>query len=552
MKLRYLKLNTRFRSLPAGFEIIFQTGRLHHVEMETFSPFCFVGLNGSGKSNILQALSNIFYHLECIYLEYRPQGFEQTRNYHNGFNSTICYPDAYELGYYQYVNNEIVEINISKDSNKRPIIKEGETIIESFRVKDYLPDLVVGYSSGENEIISLPFLKMRFLHLDEYLHKLSNQLGYNRPEGRMVYIDKEYSQAILITNFLIQESKVLEPVMRVVGIKNIQSFQLVIRQNRKIGLSSEYLKSTTEKNKTKELTTLINDTITKFKSCSTSYHYDESEEALYLDYWINDATKKAFRLHFGDDALELFRAFQILFTLNLGHVNRETKTQLYHSNSLYVNEIVPTLALDQRVVKFRDFLIEKKGIKETILNKSLSDGEHQFLHTMGICLLLRKSSVLFLFDEPETHFNPSWRAKFISTLQSCLKQEEVNISRRISHELLITTHSPFIISDCKPDKVIIFSKNGNNVSVSTAAKKRFNTFGTSVNIITEEIFDKDESIGDLSLELINEIKNRVYNTTEDVQQAKEDSRFVGESSQKTLLFMKLLQIEEKIRTQNND
>ena len=64
--------------------------------------------------------------------------------------------------------------------------------------------------------------------------------------------------------------------------------------------------------------------------------------------------------------------------------------------------------------------------------------------------------------------------------------------------------------------------------------------------------DFESSIGDLSLELINEIKNRVYNTTEDVQQAKEDSRFVGESSQKTLLFMKLLQIEEKIRTQNND
>ncbi len=552
MKLRYLKLNTPFRSLPAGFEITFQTERLHHEQMEEFSPFCFVGLNGSGKSNILQALSNIFYHLECIYLEYIPQEFVQTKNVPNGFDASKGILDAYELGYYQYVTNEVAEINISKKIGEKPVIKVGDTIVESSRVKDYLPDLVVGYSSGENEIISLPFFKMRFLHLDEYLYKLSSQLAYGQPEGRMVYIDKEYSQAILLTNFLMQDENNLKPVMDVVGIKKIQSFQLIIRQNRKVNLSSEYLKATGESEKTKELTTLIYPTIKKFINCSTAHYYDEKTESLYLDYWINEATKQAFKHHFFDDSLELFRSFQILFTLNLEHVNRQTKTQIYHSNSLYVNEIIPTVSSDQRVVRFKDFWIEKKGVKEPILSKALSDGEHQLLHSVGICLLLRKSSSLFLFDEPETHFNPSWRAKFIRTLQNCLKQDEIDINRRISHQLLITTHSPFIVSDCKPDKVVIFSKRGNDVSVSTAAKRRFNTFGTSVNIITEEIFDKDESIGDLSLELINEIKNRVFNSIEDIQQAKEDSRFVGESSEKTLLFMKLLQIEEKIRKQNND
>ncbi|MGY0039660.1 AAA family ATPase [Pedobacter sp. NJ-S-72] len=84
-------------------------------------------------------------------------------------------------------------------------------------------------------------------------------------------------------------------------------------------------------------------------------------------------------------------------------------------------------------------------------NKSLSDGEHQFLHAMGICLLFRNSNSLFLMDEPETHFNPDWRSKFISTLKDCLDQK----NQTYLSELLITSHSPFIVSDCFQENVLI-------------------------------------------------------------------------------------------------
>ncbi|KEM52370.1 hypothetical protein AD47_5049, partial [Escherichia coli 6-319-05_S4_C3] len=35
-----------------------------------------------------------------------------------------------------------------------------------------LPQYVLGYSSGENEILSLPFFKMRFVQFDEYYNAL--------------------------------------------------------------------------------------------------------------------------------------------------------------------------------------------------------------------------------------------------------------------------------------------------------------------------------------------------------------------------------------------
>ena len=61
MKLLHLKIDSEkgFRSLRKGFEIYF-----HHSdnldEMRKFHPFCLVGLNGCGKSNVLEALAYIF------------------------------------------------------------------------------------------------------------------------------------------------------------------------------------------------------------------------------------------------------------------------------------------------------------------------------------------------------------------------------------------------------------------------------------------------------------------------------------------------------------
>jgi len=59
MKLVRFKLDTAFRSLPEGFEVHFlreqEWGRCFD-----FAPFCLAGRNGSGKSNILEALAAIF------------------------------------------------------------------------------------------------------------------------------------------------------------------------------------------------------------------------------------------------------------------------------------------------------------------------------------------------------------------------------------------------------------------------------------------------------------------------------------------------------------
>lgn len=92
-----------------------------------------------------------------------------------------------------------------------------------------------------------------------------------------------------------------------------------------------------------------------------------------------------------------------MLTLNLYKVSDNLKTDSYRSTSHYVSETVPTLASDERIMRFKFVRFTKQGVEEPMMLKELSDGEHQLLHSLGLCLLFRETNSLFLLDEPETH-----------------------------------------------------------------------------------------------------------------------------------------------------
>nr|WED70075.1 AAA family ATPase [Pectobacterium colocasium] len=145
----------------------------------------------------------------------------------------------------------------------------------------------------------------------------------------------------------------------------------------------------------------------KLKRCATLHFHDEATDTLILDYRVNGATRQAFQENFDGSALALFQAFQVLLSLNLYTVSDTLKANLYRSNSHYVSETVPTLASDQRIMRFKNFYFTKQGVEKPMLLKELSDGEHQLLHSLGLCLLFRETNSLFLLDEPENTLQPA-------------------------------------------------------------------------------------------------------------------------------------------------
>lgn len=615
MKLLRLKLNTPFRSLPKEFEVKFlddwnwdrsfkTSDYQDYLRCFKFNPYCFAGLNGSGKSNVLEALAAIFYHIECIHLEYRPDGFESEEDARTkddgvslpkGFASNHSNPDAFELEYL-IPNDRIVprdpwpkqddwpvfHIRIRKKARQRPEIhwlnklrsgEVAETELTRAEIKAYLPTYILGYSSGHNETLSLPFFKMRFIHFDEYRDKVAKDDYYGKPEGRMIYLDDQFSQAILLCHFLFPSKAVTKVFEEKVGLKGIRCFRIIIRRHHRIAISSELLQSISvedQKGKAKttvELTSKLSGhyddknqlqlaLIDKLIKCSTAHYEDSSGYPdgescdLYLDYLINDATRRAFHVHFGEasggdkdlnkarSALNLFQSLQTLLTLNHYQVDETTKADLYHSRSLYLNETIPMPASHERIMRFKDFELTKKGVNDPLYGKSLSDGEHQLIHTIGLCLLYRHESALFLLDEPETHLNPDWRASYISTLRAALEADES--TSKVMREVLLTSHSPFIISDCHKENVLVFTKDTMTQKV-TCDRPQFQTFGASATLITNEIFDRPETIGDFANDELKRLESLAGQVDQNpLQLARQLDRALGDSIEKTLAINRIL------------
>lgn len=586
MKIIRLKITdpAGFRSLPCGFEHHFRTDWSLQDELaqpEGFAPFVCAGPNGSGKSNLLEVLAAIFFQLEVqrVRRSFLPEALQDV--------SLDLSPVAFELDYLIKLPKEyrtsgsptFAHVLVIKEAGESPWLRwenKAEFLIDGIEFSQtndeerdlLLPQYVLGYSSGENEILSLPFFKMRFVQYDEYANSLVKQLPYpGRSDARLAYLDNGFSQAILLCNLLFQDDATLQPFREDVGIEALREFRIILRRSIELRPEQLIAFASEDENARQSLEDIVNGNpalhaetddlgntryslnllqllevdeksslvVSALKRCATVCYIDETSDMVVLDYWVNDATKQAFHENFDSSPLALFQAFQVLLTLNLYAVSDTLKTDLYNSTSHYVSETVPTLASDQRIMRFNFVLFTKQGATQPMMLKELSDGEHQLLHSLGLCLLFRDTNSLFLLDEPETHFNPDWRANFISRLRQCLPSDG-----DFSQEMLITTHTPFLISDSKPDKVLVFSKNKTSGAVSISHPD-YNTLGASINKITMKTFSKHETIGGHAHEILEEFRARFKQGGEDKDALiSEIQQKLGDSVEKLLLIKAIL------------
>ena len=607
MKLQRLKITDPqgFRSLQTGFEYQFRT-EWDLQEEQGFAPFVCAGPNGSGKSNLLEVLAAIFFQLEVLRArrsflpdnfvydeESNSEGFQEEKGLPNGFE--LDYHIPVPVNYRASYSPEFAEVKIVKKTDAPIKIHwlnqdefESDNPDEiSDRERDFLlPEYVLGYSSGENEILSLPFFKMRFIQYDEYWNALKEQLSYpGRPETRMAYLDSDFSQAILLCNLLFHDEDTLKPFRKDVGVGELKEFRIIIRRSIDVSkdvasgffergfgegaygkgffggkrnpaltidgesdrytinllkpLEADEAEIQSAKQETSHSWAKVENIapiVTLLKRCATCWYVDEFTDTIYLDYLVDEATRKAFSENFdfeiNNSPIALFQALQVLLALNLYSASETLKTELYQSDSLYVGETVPTLASDERITRFKFVKFSKVGVEHPVMLKSLSDGEHQLLHTLGLCLLFKNTNSLFLLDEPETHFNPDWRSNFATRLHQCFNGSED------THEMLVTTHTPFLISDSKPEKVLEFNKADGVVSVS---KPEYNTLGASINKITMNTFNKRETIGGHAQGLLNEYRERSKDENVDKEQLiAEIDRQLGDSVEKMLLIKTIL------------
>lgn len=565
MKLLSLQINSKFRNLDEGFKIQFHQQEKFD-EMLDFNPFCLVGLNGCGKSNILEALAQIFYHVELCVGKHLPMELKSRTT----FNPRQCAVNAFTLRYLTLGSNsasvtpqQTILVTIYKEAKSSPVMtveSNGSApmmkfdmgsiqISQSALIKSFLPQYVVAYSSGENETLSIPFIKSRFIHLFEFQENIVNDVvDYSSPENSLIYVDANMSQAILLCCFLFEEDTTLASLknLEFTGIEKIKRFRMHLREQ-KFNIDNQYKYSYFQLFKRKKTT---KDLFEVLKDISTLSWYDENDESYYFDFWINDATKQAFRYNF-HTAMECFQVFRLLYELNNYAVNSDKQKEIFSSKGVYTDGKFGMLGADDDVFHFLDFYLEKNtnqndACHKELLLKEFSDGEHQFIHTMAICLLLKDSNSLILLDEPETHFNPSWRSQFVTTVNETLHnacsslglhdEQYVNFMK----DILITTHSPFIISDCRADNVIVVTKENGHAKAEKASDMGIKTYGASTSFIQAKIFDSTDTIGGKAYQEMKAIGEQTDKTKQ--QKLNEVNSKFGESLEKLMI---LSEINEK-------
>lgn len=109
-------------------------------------------------------------------------------------------------------------------------------------------------------------------------------------------------------------------------------------------------------------------------------------------------------------------------------------------------------------------LIEEVRIKVrktdgTIITfNELSEGEQQLLMVLGLLKFTRSRESLFLLDEPDTHLNPAWKFEYLNLIKKVVGQSE-------SSQVIISTHDPIVIGGLNKEAVSIFDRSADGTTV---------------------------------------------------------------------------------------
>lgn len=540
----------------------------------------FIGLNGSGKSQLLELIAETFAYLE--------------RFLRSDFKCRNWFSDlAIELRYSNQVYDSETQTNtysISIEQNGTVTIYRNDvwldlTSSENENIEEQiLPSQIIGYSSGLNENLQRAFMKNSIQYLDVMnikraweqrlivINETKNEKGEHLTEADIELIDQLYKKAYnyyqtrypsLFPNLpeLSLPSDNINIGLRATTLPRLKYFdqdttslmlasmgmmsdeeQKSIWQGKQrfdkihsVTLRYDLRKFTHDVSALLDIAKLINCLggvhSYSFKTISTvNKTSEEFFNQFELDYLAGEITID-FSSHSVQNILEssfftpqiLFEKLYRLQLLAAQYWQSETKSQLRQDN---FNSTV------RRPQKWKSPIhvlsLKLTDGQQCIEFDDLSDGEAQLIQILSMASIYKDSRALFLLDEPETHLNPSWRTYFHSFVESAIGVDNEK------NQLFISTHSPFMISSLKRNNVYQFRRNDNGLIDMRVVQNE--TYGASFDVLIKDLFELRSLI---SQGVIDEIRKQLKQGDEHAKNWIE--QHLGLSAEKAYLIRKLSQ-----------
>ncbi|MGO8255560.1 AAA family ATPase [Rhizobium ruizarguesonis] len=380
-----------------------------------------IGWNGTGKSNVLEALSIIFRELISPKNSLRPQidfAFELSYEIGKGSDARKIYlendPDRSEA-----LKVEVEQL--ATPSAMEEILNRRLLRVSEFLKGDgNLPSFVFSYYSGESSRLKNVYAP--------YLTRFDKQLRSGDDPGlkRLFFALPEHSQFVLLA-FLIVESPVvrsfLAEQLNLDPETGLDSVLFVLRQppwNSRDGDSRFW--------NAKGVVQGFLDRLMKISLCPIDIKRTEV-----ISQWGNRK-----QLEFKYFLIKDLDALRRL-------VGEQTPAEFFRDlESTHVSQLIDEIRINVRV----------KKNEAPITFAELSEGERQLLTVLGLMRFTAGEESLFLLDEPDTHLNPRWSVDYLRYIEDFISETEGEPGSFSSH-VVLTTHNPMAIAELQREQVQI-------------------------------------------------------------------------------------------------
>ena len=424
----------------------FKNLRNIHIRFDQDSPYTvLVGENGSGKSNLLEALAMIFRNLDLD--QEAPFTYElkyQCRGHHLAVSAKGDRYPQFSLKaprrapYHELSRTQFMGV----DDDGRP---------------RYRPTFVFGYYSGPSDRLASIFEKHQERYYSAIIKAPAQRSEATRDASalrRVFYAQTLHGQFALIAFFMeaddtdADDRQFLREYLHIDGLDSVLFALNKPGWSRKdgdqrfwgaVGEVQEFLDRLYEG---------AMHPIRMNRRMSVDLARNRAVENLYLFLPDSEALSQVYR-QYGNQ----YAFFTALESTHLSKLLAEVRTRV---------RMVPDAGGGE--MTYRD----------------LSEGEQQLLLVLGLLKFTATEEALFLLDEPDTHLNPAWSTQYLSFLHRFIRQRE-------TCHIVMSSHDPLVFAGLTREQVRVFRRGQEGQAIVEVPDQDPRGMGIAA-ILTSDLF----------------------------------------------------------------
>jgi restriction endonuclease S subunit/predicted ATPase len=432
-----------------------------------------LGWNGTGKSNLFEALVIVF------------------RDLHD-WTERNRWPDKPMSGFrlrYE-IDERIIEILWQPGQMRRPELKTAtlpsddtvDVVFASLKREDLaLPRFIFGYYSGPTNRLAEHFLPMKQAHYERLrLAKADDAKTLARLlEKRRFFCAETHHAKYVLLGFSYKEdvriNEFLERRLRIVGF---ESALFIIRK-------PHWAKSGSKPGDFWGATGIMRRVMERLRRFAiapmvleqrVNYGYRSTNEDHYYFFLPDLGSLHAFAAEY-QDARSFFLALESTDFSELIH-DVKIQVRIRSANA----ESVP------------------------ITFHQLSEGEQQLLMVLGLIRFTKSHQSLLLLDEPDTHLNPHWSVEYLKDLTRVMSDSGDESIEQQTSQILMATHDPLVIASLVKEQIHLLRRDP-QTDVCRSDTANVNPRGLGfTGILTSEMFGFRS---DLDPETLADLDDRV-------------------------------------------